>query len=144
MADENKSAMVALLPTTSDWCRIELPHLTIVYAGEIKNLKPTDFNSMGKLASSISILMPPLKLKVTGIEIFGDDEKVDVLRLLPSAELLAIRQMLESWDVSDFMFRPHSTIGPTGFTNKPIPDSLVFDRILVAFGDESLTFWLKK
>ncbi len=48
MNDFQDSVMVALLPTTSEWCHIELPHMTLVYAGEKKNLKATAFNDLAK------------------------------------------------------------------------------------------------
>jgi len=141
---EEKSVMVALLPTTTDWCRIELPHTTVVYAGETKKVKISGFNELAKRASSVSLIARPLLVKVTGLEVFGDDEPVDVLRLESTPELLAIREMFASWDDSEFPFRPHATIGPTGHTNTNVPLVLFFDRITVGWGEEYITFWLTK
>lgn len=138
------SAMIALLPTTSDWCKLECPHLTLVYAGETKDLQVTDFNELGKDASMLAMLSSPITLKVMGMEVFGDsvDGKVDVLRLQPSPELWSMRRAVEKWNVSEHPFRPHVTIGPTGTTSWSMdyPRYIGFNRIMVGWGDEQMTF----
>lgn len=145
MDDFNDSVMVALLPTFSHWCRIELPHLTLVYAGEKKDLENTGaYNELAKDACTIAMLSPAITVRVLGPEVFGDIDKVDVLRLEPSQELLAMRKLVESWNASEFPFKPHVTIGPTG-AGVPVdyPRLLTFDRIMVCWGKEYLTFRLK-
>lgn len=144
MEDVSDSVMIALLPITSAWCHIELPHLTLVYVGEKKNLKPTVFNDLAKDASMLASLSNPITLRVMGLEIFGRDEedKVSVLRLQPSIELWAMRRIVESWNGSEFPFKPHCTIGPVG-TNVDIPGYIAFNRIMVGWGKENLTFSLR-
>jgi 2'-5' RNA ligase len=139
-----ESVMVALLPTTTDWCRIELPHMTLVYAGEIKDLEITSFNELAKDASMLAMLSKPLILRVTGVEVFGDwgSEKVNVLRLQPSPELWSMRRAVERWNASEYPFRPHCTIGPVGVQIQEMPRYLSFNRILVGWGKEKLTFEL--
>lgn len=147
------AVMIALLPTTTEWCRQELPHMTLVYVGLITDLQPTDFNELAKDAASIAMMSNPVMVRVTGVEVFGDMEKVDVLKLEPTSELLAMRRVVEDWNASEFPFKPHCTIGPTG--GQPIggtapdypqgfPNFLFFDRIMVAWGNQALTFWLKR
>lgn len=140
--DPSGSAMIALLPITTSWCNIELPHMTLVFAGLLSDLKSTAFNEMAKDAASIAMISNPVTLRVTGVEVFGDVEKVDVLRLQPSSQLLAMRRMVEKWNASDFPFKPHATIGPVGSLNGMMPNFLAFDRIAVGWGSELLTFWL--
>jgi 2'-5' RNA ligase len=144
MQDFSKDGMVALLPTTSDWCKGKLPHCTIVYLGDVSERSPAEFNDLGKLASSVSTVTPPLSVKVIETEVLGDEERVNTLRLEPSSQLKAVRHFFEMWDVSEFMFRPHCTIGPA-YDAVPdfLPMHLTFDRIMVAWGDDALTFWLK-
>ncbi len=144
MDDFSKSVMIALLPTNAEWCKIGLPHLTLVYAGEIKDLNITDFNELGKDASMLAMLSRPLTLRVTGIEVFGDwgDEKVNVLRLQPSPELWSMRRAVERWNKSEHPFRPHCTIGPVGVQIQEMPRYLTFNRMLVGWGKEKLTFEL--
>lgn len=147
--DDNKgSAMIALLPITTDWCRIELPHLTLVYAGEIEDLQPGQFNEMAKDASALAMLSNSIHLKTKGTDVFGGEgeEKVDVIKLQPSSELWAMRRAVENWDESEFPFNPHVTIGPIGssMSLEMMPGYIAFDRIMVAWGDEYLTFWLKR
>lgn len=144
MQDHRDSVMIALLPITNDWCQIECPHMTLVYAGETKDLQEGAFNELAKDACSLAMLSNYLYLRVMGIEVFGDEEKVDVLRILPSPELLAMRRAVESWNASAHPFRPHATIGPAGSFVGELPRHLVFDRIMVGWGDEQLTFWLKR
>lgn len=146
-APASTSAMIALLPVVTDWCKQDLPHMTLVYAGDIKDLKPTDFNEMAKDAASLAMLSGIISLRVLGVEQFGDAaEKVDVLRLEPTSEVLAMRRTVEVWNKSEFPFNPHATIGPVGssiMNPDIIPRWLAFNRVFVGWGDESLTFWLK-
>lgn len=137
------SVMVALLPMTTDWCNIALPHMTLVYAGEIKNLKATDFNEIAKDTASISMMASPLTLQVLGVEPFGDGvERVDALNIRPTSQLLAMRRVLEHWNASNYPFNPHCTIGPPGSLRGMVPSYLAFDRIMVSWGTDNLTFWL--
>ena len=145
MDNFNESAMVALLPTTSEWCKIELPHLTIVYVGEIWDLKPSTQNDLGKLAVSISRAVSPLTLEVLGVDILGDTDLVDVLLLRPNPVLLELRSAFEEWNGSDYKsFLPHATIGPAGSRPMVLPKTLTFDRIVVAWGESYLTYNLQK
>lgn len=139
------SVMMALLPMTTEWCNIALPHMTLVYAGEIKDLKETDFNSMAKDAASIAMLASPITLQVLGVEPFGDGvERVDALNLRPNSALMAMRNFVEHWNASNYPFNPHATIGPPGSLNGMCPPYLAFDRIAVSWGSDMLTFWLNK
>lgn len=141
MNDFNESAMIALLPITSDWCSIELPHLTLVYVGEIKDLKPTVFNELAKDASMLASLSKSIMLKSMGVEVFGDQDKVDVIRLQSSPELFAMRRAVDHWNASQYEFKPHVTMGPTGQMTD-VPSYIAFDRIMVCWGKEYLTFSL--
>lgn len=146
------SVMLGLLPMTTEWSKLEIPHLTLVYVGEKPDLKPTTFNELAKDAASIAMLSNTISLKVMGQDVFGGDgeDKVDVLKLRPSPELLAMRRTVESWNGSQHPFTPHVTVGPIGsYAEKfssiiDVPSSLAFDRICVGWGDEYLTFWLKR
>jgi hypothetical protein len=141
----SESVMVALLPTTTDWCHIELPHMTLVYVGDKSKLKSTDFNDLAKDAAMLATLSGVVVLRVMIKEVFGPPgDQVDVYRLLPSSELLAMRRAVEPWNASEFPFSPHVTIGPVGTIVDMPPTYVAFDRILVAWGAESLTFWLKR
>lgn len=143
-ADPNpeKSVMIALLPTTTDWSKIRLPHLTLVYAGILDDLKISDKNDLIKEAQSISLKYKTLTLKVTGVQVFGasNDEKVDVLRLRSVPSLASMRKQVESWNASDFPFNPHATIGPEGSAPSMLPSFLIFDRVSVNWGDEEKVF----
>lgn len=147
MADGDESAMIALLPVVSDWCRIDLPHLTLVYAGEVKELKPTDFNELAKDASMIAMLSSPITLRVMGTEVFGGrgyDDKMDVFRLQPIPELMAMRRTVDIWNASEYPFTPHVTVGPEGSSVQvEKPTYIAFNRIMVGWGKEQLIFSLK-
>jgi 2'-5' RNA ligase len=146
MDDFKNSVMVALLPVGSSWCRIELPHMTLVYAGEIDDLDPTDFNRLAKDAASIALMNRPITLSVTDVDVFGEEDKVDVLRFQLSSELEAMRHVVDSWNKSEFPFKPHATIGPVGtrmLVQQYIPKAVTFDRVYVGWGEQSLTFMMK-
>lgn len=138
------SAMIALLPTTSDWCKLDLPHLTLVYAGLTSALKETDFNEMAKDAAGIAMLSGPISLKVMEKTVFGDEEKVDVFRLMPSPEVWAMRRTVEGWNASEHPFNPHVTIGPVGSFVEFTPSYIAFDRILACWGEEMIPFRLSR
>lgn len=143
MEDHSNDVMVALLPITSDWCRIELPHLTLVYAGERVALGPNAFNELAKDAASIAMMARPLTLRTLGTDFFGDENDVEVIRLQATTELMSMRRVLESWNQSEWPFNPHVTVGPKTDEAVVPPTYIAFDRIMVSFGDENLTFWLK-
>ena len=147
MEDHSQDVMVALLPMTTDWSKETLPHLTLVYAGDMANLKPSDMNELGKTASSIAKRHRPIQLFVIGPTVFGEEpDRVDVLLLRNNPELMEMRQRVADWSVSQWPYRPHVTIGPVGSLaqlNGNIPPAIAFDRITVRFGQEDLTFWLK-
>lgn len=138
----HKSVMLALLPTTDDWCHIDLPHLTLVYGGSKEDLPLTAFNALAKDAAMLAMLGRPLSLKVRSRETFGDWEKADVFRLQPNSELWAMRRAVEDWNKSEYDFNPHVTIGPVGSPVEIVPRYIRFDRVFVGWGDENLTFWL--
>lgn len=144
MDDYHASVMIALLPTESDWCHISLPHLTLVSVGEIRDLQQTAHNELAKSALSLAMTCPVLTLEVIGPDTFGDEEKVSVLKLKPTPALVAMRQAVESWNASEHPFNPHVTIGPEGSIGDTMPTRITFDRIMVAWGYDSLTYRLQE
>jgi 2'-5' RNA ligase len=145
MDEHTLDVMVALRPITSDWCKIALPHLTLVYPGKKTDLRPTDFNELAKAVASIAMDFHSIQLLTSGLEQFGDEgEKVDVLVLRNTPQLMQMQRRVSSWDKGKFPFNPHCTIGPAG---SAIPDALppavAFDRIMLSWGEEELNFWLK-
>lgn len=154
MADE---AMIAYLPEYARWVKQDLPHMTLVYCGPVADLQESDFNAMGKDAIAASWTMGPFSLQVTGVEEFGDNEKVDVVTFYPTPQLLLARKIVEKWNKSEFDFSPHMTIGPAGsafemnpnndpyadtssYTKNSIPRSVYFNRIAVCWGPKRLVF----
>ncbi len=138
MQSVSNSVMVALLPTTTDWCNIELPHMTLVYAGELDSLDSKAFNELATKVISIGLSFNPVNLDVLGVETFGKkDEKVDVLRLTSSSDLLTMRKIVDEWNASEFPFNPHATIGPIGTLKESPPSKLTFDRVGLFWGEDS-------
>jgi 2'-5' RNA ligase len=137
--------MIAFLPTTTDWCKIELPHMTLVYAGTTDTLKPPQFNELAKDAASIAALTGPFYLRNLGVAAFGDGpDQVNVFRLQPTTELWSMRRFVERWNASEHPFNPHVTIGPITPFVENSPQAIGFDRIMVGWGDDSLTFFLNQ
>lgn len=143
MDDYSNSVMLALLPVDGSWSTLKLPHLTLVYAGEIGSLDPSDFNVLAKDASVLALMNKPITLDAIGVEVYGQDqERVDVLTLRPTPELESMRHVVEDWDASEYPFNPHVTIGPPGshVLQPYLPKSVTFNRVYVGWGDQSLTF----
>lgn len=139
----NEGVMIAFLPTTTEWCLQDLPHMTLVYAGSKSDLNPGAFNILAKDAAMIAALMPKFVLSVAGVDVFGDEEKVNVFRFHPKPELSACRRMVEHWNRSQHPFNPHATIGPMHEDIPLRPTYIGFDRVMVGWGDEHLEFNLK-
>lgn len=152
-------AMIAFLPSDGTWCKQDLPHMTLVYAGPTEELQPADFNEMGKDAISVARLTHTFSLSVTGVEEWGEteDETVDVLALFPTPQLLLARKLVEHWNKSQHKdFSPHATIGPAGSAlameapnyntyERPsrvstLPSQIYFDRIAACWDDKKLIF----
>lgn len=142
MNDVKDLAMIALLPINSDWCKLELPHLTLVYAGKVQDLRSDAFNEMAKDAASLAMMCNTITLRSMGLDVFGDEEKVDVIRLRNTPQLMAMRRPVEIWNASEHPFNPHVTIGPAGAPIEVYPGYVAFDKIMVSFGTESMTFRL--
>jgi 2'-5' RNA ligase len=134
--------------------------MTLVYGGPIEDRPITDFNNMAKDAISAARIVRAFSLNVTGVEEWGSDEKVDVLTLYPTPQLLLAREVVEQWDTGEFKeFKPHVTIGPAGSafsadiptdTNmyspyeggrrSTLPSTIFFDRVAICWGAKRLVF----
>lgn len=144
----NDSVMIALLPTTTDWCKIELPHMTLVFAGKKQDHEDGTYNEIAKDAASIAMVSSRLTCEVIERTTMGgnwkpDEPQCDVYRLRASDELLAMRNFVERWNASEWPFNPHVTIGSVGTPVEYPPKYITFDRIGVFWGNESLKFRLK-
>lgn len=159
------TAMIAYLPDDGSWCKQDLPHMTLVYAGEVADLQTSDFNALAKDAITAFRLTRTFSLNVTSVEVLGEGaEAVDALVFHPTPELLAARDLVKHWNKSQYTdYKPHATIGPVGsaFVSEvpyrgstieeggeqrrrmqrfTIPTRLYFSRIAVCWGDEKLVF----
>ena len=157
--------MIAFLPTNGSWCKQDLPHMTLVFAGKITDRPLSEFNEMAKDAISAARIVKSFSLNVVGVETLGDaGEEVDALMLFPTPQLLvAYNTVADRWDKSEFKnnYLPHATIGPAGsayakddpFSNSDevdyssrrrntLPASLYFDRMAVCWGDDKIIFSL--
>lgn len=153
------TAMIAYLPVDGSWCKQDLPHMTLVYAGPISDLQESDLNVLGKDAVSAARITGAFSLPVTAVEKMGEGiEAVDALVLYPNPQLLLARNLVEKWNKSEYKdFKPHATIGPVGsafvddvnynntagstyYRRQSLPDRLYFDRIAVCWGDKKLVF----
>ena len=137
------SVMVGLLPTHAEWAKHGFPHMTLVYCGKTDSFSPTDYNEIGKVASEVAKKHRSLELLTLAHRVFGDQpEQVDVFTLRSTTELAAIRSRFLQWNESEYPFTPHVTIGPRSSYVPEMPFSIVFDRIIVKWGEQDLTFWL--
>ena len=146
MEDHTQDVMVALRPVDSQGYGVALPHLTLAYASEKAELKPTDFNELAKTIASISMETPPVQLFTNGLDVYGEEpNKVEVIKFRTTPTLMRMRQRVASWNKSAWPFNPHMTIGPVGTSRlgMQIPQVMVFDRIMLSWGEEELNFWLK-
>lgn len=131
--------------------------MTLVWGGPIADRTEADHNRLIKDGISALRLTKNFNLPVTGIEQLGDEgERVDVLALYPSPELLLARNLVSSWDSGEFSdYMPHATIGPEGsaaavmenpplysegYRRQALPTRLYFNRIAICWGDKRTIF----
>jgi hypothetical protein len=149
-------AMIAFLPVDGSWCKQDFPHMTLVWGDSIDNLQPSDFNALAKDAISITRMTGSFNLSVVGVDELGEGmDKVDVLTLYPTPQLLLARNIVEHWDKSGFDFNPHATIGPAGsaaaiveatpvysegYRRQALPTKLYFNRVAACWGDKRMIF----
>jgi 2'-5' RNA ligase len=160
------TAMIAYLPENGAWCKQDLPHMTLVYAGPTDQMQATDLNAMAKDAITAARITGPFSLPVISVEQYGDEgEEVDVLVMYSTPQLIVARKLVEHWNKSEKPFTPHATVGPAGsaFVNtvgyvddgssgseyrdfdrnvrrETLPDRLYFNRIAVCWNDKKLVF----
>lgn len=148
--------MIAFLPVDGSWCKQDFPHMTLSWGGPIEGKAESDFNAMAKDALSAARTTGSFNLDVTGVEEWGEDEKVDVLTLYPTPQLLVARRMVEKWDAGNFPeYKPHATIGPAGsaaaivestpvysqgYRRQALPTKLHFNKIAACWGNRRLIF----
>lgn len=139
--------MIALLPQSADWSKVDPPHCTLVYSGEVKDHPEQDFHQLLKDATSIALLSRPLIVSTKALEVFGEgDERVDVVTLEVTPELEAMRNLVVHWNKSKwYEFRPHITVGPapSELNMGVIPPSIRLNKVLLAWGDQRYTFNMK-
>lgn len=141
MDEYQESVMVALLPDVTDWSTLKLPHITLVYAGEIPDIPSHTRYELTKAAYALATKYPPQMLDVLGFDIFGEGESmVDVLLLRPTDELDAMYDVLEPWNKSKHPFNPHATVGPLGSLKDDSPTKMYCPRILVSWGTDNISF----
>jgi 2'-5' RNA ligase len=133
--------MLALVPVTSDWCHIDLPHLTLVYAGKVSDLEPEQAGDLVRDMLDLSRRFETISLDVLGADVFGDDKdgRVDVLRLQATTPLILMRGFVEHWNASKHPFNPHVTVGPVGSLSGNIPNRIRFHKLLAQWGERSIT-----
>lgn len=146
VTEHQQSVMVALLPTDGSWCQQDLPHCTLVYAGEIPNLNPYLHSRLKEAALVMSLSTNAFTTKVSGVGVLGDEKAVWVMHLEDHPTLTWLRMMVSHHSASKFPFRPHCTIGEVGtaYVNvSNIPEEVTFDRLLVAWGENRTVYPLQ-
>lgn len=145
MNEYETDGMVALLPIETEWARQPLPHMTVIYIEDVRLLTPSSVNELAKDILIMAQHFPQQTVKVLGVETFGDDEPVDVLRLAPTPTISAMNKLLREWDDSKYPeYKPHATIGPVGSLDAEPPLTLTFDKIMLALGEQNFVFDLVK
>lgn len=148
MASTDDKVMVALLPVFPEGMQVDFPHMTLVYAGRTSALSPSDLDGLAKAASSIAMFSRPVTMRTLTKSVFGqgtdDNPMVDVLQFHPNLDVVKMRSTLDSWDASQFPFRPHMTIGPEGSWVGEVPRMIAFDKVCFAVGGQRQEFQLSR
>ena len=138
------SAMVALLPDgDTSWCLQTLPHVTLVYAGQVDDAAPGTRERLEQACAELALTHAPMIVPVTGVDTFGREERVDVLTLAVD-RLAPLRAAVEWANASEFTeFKPHATVGPEGSAASiDVPATLTFSRLMLSWGHDDVTWFL--
>lgn len=137
--------MIAFLPTTDDWCNIDLPHMTLVYSGKVEDHSRNDFIELAKDAAAVSNMTREFTTSVMKVGPMGqNEEQVAALIFRRTPELDALRKFVEKWNKSEYKeFVPHCTIGKYPIDTTNLPKYVRFNRVLLAWGDERMVFSLR-
>ncbi len=141
----NDTVMIALLPKEAPWCKIELPHLTLVYGGKTFDAPIGFEGTIAKMGKTLSEGFYPQLVKVLWHSVFGEtpDDLVDVFEVAISPDLRAMRKLVEPANRSEYTnFAPHVTVGPKGsyHMGDPMPETILFDRLHVLYGTKDTTY----
>lgn len=138
----NDGVMIALLPISAEWSKMDPPHMTLVYAGKEEDYKDADRIKLINAASSLAIMNSPITVRVLGLDVYGpSNERVDAFKLQLTPELAAMRSFVEMWNKSEYtIFDPHVTVGPSPSMVMDRPAYIAFDRVMLACGDKRYTF----
>lgn len=132
-------ALVSLLPDNTEWSPAEFPHLTLAYADPV-----SDVNGMIAAAMELASSHFPFVLRSQGTEVFGDEEKVQVLLFELSTRLAYAQSLVAPWSTSQYGFRPHVTLGPQGDYGV-LPSVVRFSRLNIKLhGEVSITLDLMR
>jgi 2'-5' RNA ligase len=139
--------MIAFLPADYTIAKQNFPHMTLVFAGAIDGAPDSLHKDLLFHTALIAAVMCPFPLLSNGIEKFGTaPDEVDVIRLIPTAQLQSAYQSVSNFNKSSFPgFKPHVTVGPAGSTDGMwVPPSIFFDKVVCSWGDEHLVFDLSR
>lgn len=147
MGEFDNSVMIALLPVSSEWARQALPHMTLVYCGELPDLKPSDKNEMAKVVHDLAFAFSSFEVDVIGTELFpsghNDAGFVEILLLRKTQKLTHMRAAVEHWNASEYMFKPHVTVGRMGLMPDKTPRTIRFNRVMLSWGKDNYTEWFQ-
>lgn len=128
--------IIALLPSDG----VDDEHMTLVYAGDTDRLVSAPVNVMHETCNRLSAIFQPFPAWVTGHEVFGDDEPVEVATI-DSPMIWTMRHCVEAFHNSQFGLRPHITaVGSNQL--RPVGSTLWIDRIALWYGEHRVEFRL--
>jgi hypothetical protein len=128
--------IIALLPSDG----IEDEHMTLVYAGDTDKLVSAPVSVMREACNRLSTIFMTFPAWVTGHDVFGDDEPVQVATI-DAAQIWQLRHCVEMFHNSQFGLRPHITAVP-GHALRPIGSTVWIDRVALWYGDHREEFRL--
>lgn len=136
MSAPHTGVIIALLPSDG----VGEEHMTLVYAGETDKLVSAPFSMMRETCNRLSTIFQPFPTWVTGHEIFGDDEQVEVATI-DSPMIWSLRHCVEMFHNSKHGLRPHITAVP-GHSLRAVGSAVWMDRIALWYGEQREEFRL--
>lgn len=135
-SEHKQSVMIALLPADDQdvsYVSIDLPHLTLVYCGEIGDTPP--LSELGRMVEDISSSFDPVEAKVAGVARFGDTANVVLFEHDHLGEMYSRVGFFSGSDHPHFT--PHMTLNYGKNLRKvELPETVVFDRVGLFYGEQ--------
>lgn len=137
--------MVCLYPVeaSTPWSKEIPPHLTLIYSGKVTDEAPPSMDDLLTVTQQLAMAHGVQRMDVKGLGNLGESGEANVVLMQPKIAVQQMRDALVDFNRSQHKtFKPHVTIDNDGEDGgmDEAPDSIVFNRIALHYGEDEFVF----